>query len=115
MGGKSEKGENMDWSTQNTKALIEKIYDRVKKGQLQGSTFKTNIWEEINNELKDMTGENYGVERLKGKFNRLRLQHREFSTLLSCTGVTWDSGSNKVNAPDEVWEDLYRVSPSILV
>ncbi|KAJ1441644.1 hypothetical protein SESBI_01268 [Sesbania bispinosa] len=70
MGGKSEKGEILEWTTQNTKALIEKIYDRVKRG---------------------------AVARL----------HREFSTLLSRTGVTWDSEANKVNAPIEVWEDLY--------
>lgn len=51
-----------------------------------------------------------GVERLKGKFNRLRLQHREFSTLISRTGVTWDPEANKVNAPEEVWEEMYKVS-----
>ncbi|KAJ1376551.1 Myb/SANT-like domain [Sesbania bispinosa] len=65
------------------------------------------IWEEINKELDEVTGTNYGVEKLKVKFNRLQQLHREFSTLLSRTGVTWDSEVNKVNAPVEVWEDLY--------
>ncbi|KAJ1407041.1 Myb/SANT-like domain [Sesbania bispinosa] len=101
MGGKSEKGEIMEWTTQNTKAFIEKNYGRLKKGQLQGSTFKITIWEEINNELTEITGTNYGVDKLKGKFNRLRQLHREFSTLLSRTGVTWDSEANKVHAPEE--------------
>ncbi|KAL6499969.1 hypothetical protein OROGR_027879 [Orobanche gracilis] len=107
MGVKSEKGENMDWPIQNTKAFVEIIYERVKKKLLQGSTFKTPVWEDINNDLSKVTGENYGVDRLKGKFNRLRQQHREFSTLLARTGVTWDSEANKVNAPEEVWEDMY--------
>ena len=96
-------------STQNTKAFIEIIYDRKKKRQLQGSTFKASIWEDINNELTRIIGENYGVDRLKGKFNRLHIQHREFSTLLARTGVTWDSKSNKVYAPEDVWQDLYTI------
>ena len=115
MGGKGEKGEVMEWNTENTKALIEIIYDRVKKGQLQTSTFKTPTWEEINNKLDRKIGVNYGIEKLKEKYNRLRCQHREFSTLLSRTGVTWDSELNKVNAPDEVWEDLYTVSSNLLI
>lgn len=100
----------MEWTSQNTKAFIEKIYGRMKKGQLQGSTFKMTIWEEINTELHELTGTNYVVDKLKGKFNRLRQIHREFSTLLSRTGVTWDLESNKVNALEEVWQDLYTVS-----
>ncbi|CAL0320089.1 unnamed protein product [Lupinus luteus] len=106
MGLKIEKGENMDWTIQNTKTFIEIIYDRVKKKLLQGSTFKTPVWEDINNELQKVTLENYGVDRLNGKFNRLRQQHREFSTLLARTGVTWCE-ANKVNAPEEVWEEMY--------
>ena len=104
------KGDNKEWSAQNTKAFVEIIYDRVKKKLLQASTFKKPVWEDINNELTSISGENYGVERLMSKFNRLRMQYREFSALLARTGVTWDSESNKVNAPEEVWEDMYTVS-----
>ncbi|KAK7317497.1 hypothetical protein RJT34_01785 [Clitoria ternatea] len=73
----------MDWSIQNTKAFIEIIYDRVRKRQLQGSTFKTTIWEDINKELTNVIGENYAR-----------------------TGVTKDSENNGVNDPEEVWVDL---------
>lgn len=108
MGGKSEKGEVMEWSVANTKAFIEKIYERVKNGQLQGSTFKSATWEEINKELFEMIQTNYGVDKLKSKFNRLRQMHRDFSTLLARTGVTWEMESNKVNAPNEVWDELIK-------
>jgi hypothetical protein len=43
MGWKNEKGEHMEWASQTTEALIEIIYNRVKKKQLQESTFKTEI------------------------------------------------------------------------
>ncbi|KAF7812780.1 putative nuclease HARBI1 [Senna tora] len=108
MGGKSDNGNiQIEWSTQNTKLFIDLIFDRVNKKQLQTSTFKQTIWEEINNELAKIIEENYGVKRLKVKFNRLRTQYQEFSTLLARTGVTWDSISNKVNALEDVWQDLY--------
>ena len=100
----------MEWSVANTKAFIEKIYERVKNGQLQGSTFKSTTWEEINKELFEMIQTNYGVDKLKSKFNRLRQMHRDFSTLLARTGVTWEMESNKVNAPDEVWDELINVT-----
>ncbi|KHN36196.1 hypothetical protein glysoja_003319 [Glycine soja] len=51
---------------------------------------------------------NYGVDKLKSKFNRLRQMHRDFSTLLARTGVTWEMESNKLNAPDEVWDELIK-------
>ncbi|KAG4954191.1 hypothetical protein JHK87_039785 [Glycine soja] len=73
MRGKSEKGESMEWKYQNTKAFIEIIYDH-ETGTIA-----------------------------RGKFNRLRLQHCEFSTLLSRTGVTCDNENNKVNAPGEIF------------
>ena len=76
---------------------------------MQTSTFKGDVWEQINAELTQIIGEDYGVERLKGKYNRLRQQHCEFSILLAYTGVTWDLASNKVNAPEDVWQDLYTV------
>ena len=86
----------------------------MKKRQLQRSTFKATIWEDINNELTRIIGENYGVDRLKGKFNRLCNQHHEFSTLLAYTGVIWDSESNIVNAPENVWQDLYTVRSTLV-
>ncbi|KAL5153546.1 hypothetical protein HKD37_19G053060 [Glycine soja] len=97
----------MEWSAANTKTFIKKFM-RVKNGQLQGSTFKTTTWEEINKDLFEMIQTNYGVDKLKSKFNRLRQIHRDFSTLLAHTGVTWEMESNKVNAPDEVWDELIK-------
>ncbi|KAG4974967.1 hypothetical protein JHK87_031788 [Glycine soja] len=108
MGGKNEKGEVMEWSVVNTKTFIEKFYERVKNGQLQGSIFKTTTWEEIKKDLFEMIQTNYGVDKLKSKFNRLRQMHRDFSTLLARTRVTWEMESNEVNVPDEVWDELIK-------
>ena len=71
MEGKSVKRDQMDWLPQNTKAFVDIIYDQLKKKQLQALTFKGDIWEKINFELTQIIGEDYGVERLKGKYNQL--------------------------------------------
>ena len=71
-----------------TQIFIEIIYDHVKKKLLQASTFKKPVWEDINNELTSISGENYGVERLMSEFNRLCMQYREFSASLARIGVT---------------------------
>ncbi|KAL2512672.1 Myb DNA-bind 3 domain-containing protein [Abeliophyllum distichum] len=52
----------------------------------------------------------YGVERLKEKWNRLHKVHRMFSELLGHTGVTWDPNTNKVNAAEEVWQHFYMIN-----
>ncbi|KAL2550302.1 uncharacterized protein Fot_11832 [Forsythia ovata] len=54
----------------------------------------------------------YGVERLKGKWNFLRKVHRMFSELLGHTGVTWDPNTNKVNDAEEVWQYFYTINKS---
>ncbi|XP_052175333.1 uncharacterized protein LOC127790090 [Diospyros lotus] len=54
----------------------------------------------------------YGIDRLKGKWNHLRKVHRLFSELLGHTGFTWDPNTNKVNAPDEVWQHFYMINKS---
>ncbi|KAH7665683.1 Myb/SANT-like domain-containing protein [Dioscorea alata] len=99
--------DSKDWSLKNEYAFIKILHDKVKNNKLQTSTFKKPVWEEINRELCEVTREHYGVGKLKGKFNRLRKKHREFSTLLAHTSVSWDTVSNTVHAPDEVWQEFF--------
>ncbi|XP_045787254.1 uncharacterized protein LOC123882438 [Trifolium pratense] len=72
MGWKNEKGEHLEWAFQTTETFIELIYNRVEKKQMEKSSFKIEIWEDINNELKNITGFNFGVDKRKQKCNRLR-------------------------------------------
>jgi len=45
----------------------------------------------------------------QGKHKRLRLKHRQFSDLVSHTGVTYSSSSNQVYATEEVWKMFNKV------
>ncbi|KAG6525653.1 hypothetical protein ZIOFF_015619 [Zingiber officinale] len=99
--------EKYDWSKTNVTMFVDIIYEKVKHNKLQTSTFTNTVWEEINKELYQVTNKNYGVERLKGKWNRLRTRQRLFTALLVHTGVTMDPDTDKVNVPEEVWAEFY--------
>ncbi|KAG6495406.1 hypothetical protein ZIOFF_043212 [Zingiber officinale] len=99
--------EKYDWSKTNVAMFVYIIYEKVKHNKLQTSTFTNTVWEEIKKELYQVTNKNYGVERLKGKWNRLRTRQRLFAALLAHTGVIMDPDTDKVNAPEEVWAEFY--------
>ncbi|GAB2253915.1 hypothetical protein Droror1_Dr00021724 [Drosera rotundifolia] len=110
MGGQSERTrDTMPWPRENKTAFIGILYERLKKGKLQCSTFTKDEWGNIKEELKATTTWDYGIERLKGKWNRLRISHRLFTTLIEHTGVTWDPNTNEVHAAEDVWNHFYTV------
>ncbi|KAL2456859.1 L10-interacting MYB domain-containing protein [Abeliophyllum distichum] len=113
MGGHRGKiKEPMSWSDDNEHKFIEILYEKVKSNALQCSTFTKDEWGRINATMITNTKMDYGVDRLKGKWNRLRKVHRMFSELLGHTGVTWDPNTNKVNAAEEVWQHFYTINKS---
>ncbi|GAB2244656.1 hypothetical protein Droror1_Dr00000149, partial [Drosera rotundifolia] len=108
MGGHSERTKDtMTWPRENEIAFIGMIYERLKKAKLQCSTFTKDEWGKINEELKAATSWDYGIERLKGKWNRQCIAHRLFTSLIEHTGVTWDPNTNEVHAAEEVWNHFY--------
>ncbi|XP_052188897.1 uncharacterized protein At2g29880-like [Diospyros lotus] len=113
MGGhRGKTKEPMSWSDENEHAFIGILYENVKSGMLQCSTFTKDDWGKINQAMITLTKTDYGIDRLKGKWNRLRKVHRLFSELLGHTGVTWDPNTNTVNAPEEVWQHFYTINKS---
>ncbi|XP_050234847.1 uncharacterized protein LOC126683061 [Mercurialis annua] len=105
MGGKHTASEDAkDWHEKNENIFLEILCEKVKKDPNGTPVFKSSDWQEIDDELFLVTGERYEMERLKGKYNRLRIKHRHFSELLDHTGVTYDSSSNVVFAAEDVWQ-----------
>ncbi|OMO96657.1 hypothetical protein COLO4_15155 [Corchorus olitorius] len=109
MGGRGKEVEDAkDWSKVNEDAFIQLLIGKVREGKLQSSTFKKAVWSEINDELREVIGEDYGIDRLKGKFNHLRTRHRQFSQLIGHTGVKWDVTTNVVNASLNICKECRR-------
>ncbi|KAK8716166.1 hypothetical protein V6N13_043484 [Hibiscus sabdariffa] len=58
--------------------------------------------------MHEAIGVDYGIDRLKGKFNRLRIKYRHFFELIGHTGVKWDVTSNTVHASQDIWEGFFK-------
>ncbi|KAK8715204.1 hypothetical protein V6N13_042542 [Hibiscus sabdariffa] len=58
--------------------------------------------------MHEAIGVDYGIDRLKGKFNRLRIKYHHFSELIGHTGVKWDVTSNTVHASQDIWEGFFK-------
>ncbi|KAL2523734.1 Myb DNA-bind 3 domain-containing protein [Abeliophyllum distichum] len=109
-GHRDKTKEPMSWSDENEHVFIGILYDNVKSGKLQCSTFTKDEWSKINLDMIVVTKSDNVVERLKGKWNHLRKVHRLFSELLGHTSVTWDLNTNQVNAAEEVWQHFYTIN-----
>jgi len=83
-----EKLKNQCHGPQRTRRFSLIYSMNVKARKLQCSTFTKDVWGQINQQMIQATKLDYGVDKLKGKWNRLRSEHRLFSDLLAHTGVT---------------------------
>ncbi|KAK8617365.1 hypothetical protein V6N13_080281 [Hibiscus sabdariffa] len=111
MGGRGKDiDDTKDWPKANEVALVQLLVGKVREGKLQSSTFRKEMWAEINSEICDATGVDYGIDRLKSKFNRLRAKYRHFSELIGHTGVKWDVTSNIVHASQDILKEFFKSS-----
>ena len=60
--------------------------------------------------LNELGKQSFTMSQFKGKFNRMRLLHREFSTFINQTGFDWDIETNTVHALEESWQNYCRVN-----
>jgi len=57
----------------------------------------------------------YTMEQVKQKIDRMKLNYKDFTTLLTGkvgTGFGWDQSTNTVTNSDQAWEQLKHVSVS---
>ncbi|PON87695.1 Myb/SANT-like domain containing protein [Trema orientale] len=98
------------WLPENESFFIGLLYEEAKKG-LQTTTLDRKTWQKVEEELFKKFAKRYKIDKLKSKFNRLRIAHREFSQLLQNTGMGWDPQTRTVTASEEVWESYLKVNP----
>ena len=60
--------------------------------------------------LNELGKRSFTMAQFKGKFNRMRLLHREFSTLIIQIGFGWDAETNTVHALEESWKNYCWVN-----
>ncbi|KAB1210020.1 hypothetical protein CJ030_MR6G023569 [Morella rubra] len=93
------------WPPRHIRILINLLVHEVTKGKMNNGQIGRHSWKRITSNLEAQANHAYSLKQVKGKFNRLRILHREFSTLLrDPTGFGWDPETNTVTASEEAWQ-----------
>ena len=110
MKGHSSIDENSLWAPQLEKLFIDIMLEEINKGNMANGQFKSDTWKKMLATLNELGKRSFTMTLFKGKFNRMHLLHREFSTLISQTGFGWDAETNTVHALEESWQNYCRVN-----
>ncbi|KAI8015759.1 Uncharacterized protein LOK49_LG05G02321 [Camellia lanceoleosa] len=104
------------WGTEVVKIFLEILVEEIKKEgtaiSKKDRTFLPRQWQTIDDEMTKKVGKNYGPQKLKGKFARLKARYKEFVALKNHTGLGWDPITQTVTAPDGVWENYVQAHPN---
>ncbi|KAK6923296.1 Myb/SANT-like domain [Dillenia turbinata] len=94
-------GDSMEWSEEVEEIFLDILAERVRRDPNGAPILKATNWTEIDDLLLARTGLQYGMDRLRGKYNQMWSVHTKFTELVTGnTGVTWDANSGQVFAPD---------------
>ena len=110
MKGHSSIDENSLWAPQLEKLFIDIMLEEINKGNMANRQFRSDTWKKMLATLNELGKRSFTMTQFKGKFNRMRLLHHEFSTLINQTGVGWDVETNIVHALEESWQNYCRVN-----
>ena len=82
----------------------------INKGNMADGQFNSDTWKKILATLNELGKRNFTMTQFKWKFNRMRLLHRDFSTLINQTSFGWDAETNTVHAFEESWQNYCQVN-----
>ncbi|KAI8026381.1 Uncharacterized protein LOK49_LG02G01901 [Camellia lanceoleosa] len=104
------------WGTEVVKIFLKILVEEIKKEgpaiSKKDRSFLPRQWQTIDDEMTKRVGKNYGPQKLKGKFARLKARYKEFVALKNHTGLGWDPITQTVTAPDDVWENYVQAHPN---
>ena len=110
MKGNSSSDEDNLWTPQLEKLFIDIMLKKINKGNMADGQFSSDALKKMLATLNELGKRSFTMAQFKGKFNRMRLLHREFSTLINETGFGWDAETNTVHALEESWQNYCQVN-----
>ena len=110
MQGNNSIDEDSLWTPQLEKLFIDIMLKKINKGNMADGQFSSDALKKMLATLNELGKRSFTMAQFKGKFNRMRLLHREFSTLINETGFGWDAETNTVHALEESWQNYCRVN-----
>ncbi|KAL0007644.1 hypothetical protein SO802_009146 [Lithocarpus litseifolius] len=110
MKGNSSIDEDTLWTPQLEKLFIDIMLKEINKGNTADGQFSSDTWKKMLATLNELGKWSFTMTQFKGKFNRMRLLHHEFSTLINQIGFGWDAETNTVHALEEPWQNYCQLN-----
>ena len=70
------------WTPQLEKLFIDIILKEINKGNMADGQFSSNTWKKMSTILNELDKRSFTMTQFKGKLNKMRSLHCEFSTLI---------------------------------
>ena len=70
------------WTPQLEKLFIDIMLKEINKENMVDGQFSSDTWKKMSTILNELGKQSFTMTQFKGKFNRMRLLHYEFSTLI---------------------------------
>jgi hypothetical protein len=104
------------WTKEMEETMIQELVRQVvDNGKRADSGFKREAWTAVVDVVQACTGQEITVERCKNKMDVLKGLWRGFNFLLKHSGFGYDEATGMLKAPDDVWDELLKVSDIISI
>jgi hypothetical protein len=101
------------WTFEMEEILFFTLLEQVDIGKRADSRFKKEAWIACCNAVTDATGQLITVEKCKNKMEAMKASWRELNWLREQSGFGWNENTGLVQAGDQAWKDIIKVSDTI--
>ncbi len=101
------------WTLKIEETLFGTLLEQVNIGKRADSGFKKEAWTACCIAIKNATGQLVTIEKCKNKVEAMKTSWRDLNWLKDQSGFGWDEATGLVQADDQVWKDVTKVSDTI--
>ena len=107
---KTDKAKRHVWKSSEDKILLNILKDQSLHGGKEGTCYTKKAWRDILEQFNDSRVEKLELQQLKNRHKYYRSCYSTMDRLLKLTGFGWDDDDKMIKAPEDIWEELIKVS-----
>jgi Myb/SANT-like DNA-binding domain len=101
------------WTFKMEEILFHTLLEQVDIGKRADSGFKKEAWTACSDAIRNTTGQFVSIEKCKNKVEAMKALWRDLNWLKDQSGFGWDENIGLVQAGDQAWKDVIKVSNTI--
>ena len=106
----TDKAKRHVWKSSEDKILLNILKDQSLHGGKEGTCYTNKAWRDILEQFNDSRVEKLELQQLKNHHKYYRTCYSTMDRLLKLTGFGWDDDDKMIKAPEDIWEELIKVS-----